>query len=235
MLDLEKRVGLDLDPKYEGILTQNFLDYIPTPAKTYLSVGNPPFGKISSTAIKFFNKCAEFSNVIAFIIPRTFRRVSVQNKLNLHFKIIHDETLSTKPCCFSPNMSAKCCFQIWVRDDINIRSKVLYSRFHPDFEFVKLGPKDVNGQPTPPIAHFALKAYGSNCGSIQEVNLEKLRPKSWHWIKANIDVNTLKINFSKIDYSMSKNTVRQDSLGQQDLIHLSYNTKNTTCTKKVKV
>ena len=43
----------------------------------FVSEIKPPFGKVSSLAIRFFNKCAQFSDVIAFIIPRTFNKVSV--------------------------------------------------------------------------------------------------------------------------------------------------------------
>ena len=67
---------------------------------------------------------------------------------------------------------------------------------------------------------FALKAYGANCGEIVDGDLSHLRPKSWHWIKSNIDVTELKKRFNTLDYSMSRDTVRQDSLGQKELIHL---------------
>ena len=81
-------------------------------------IGNPPFGKISSIAIRFFNHSAKWANVIAFIIPRTFRKPSVQNKLNSMYHLIYDEDVTTKPCCFTPQMMVKCCFQIWEKKDI---------------------------------------------------------------------------------------------------------------------
>jgi hypothetical protein len=36
----------------------------------------------------------------------------------------------------------------------------------------------------------------------------------------NIDIDVLKQRFNSLDYSMSKDTVRQDSIGQQELIYL---------------
>ena len=69
-----------------------------------------------------------------------------------------------------------------------------------------------------------MKAYGSNCGELKYDSLNKLRPKSWHWIKSNIDINKLKDRFNSLDYSISKDTVRQDSIGQQEVIYL-YKTK----------
>jgi hypothetical protein len=88
------------------------------------------------------------------------------------------------------------------------------------------GPKDNKNQPTPPEgADFVMKAYGSNCGEIITDGLEDLRPKSWHWIKANINIDKLIENFNKLDYSISKDTVRQDSIGKQEVVQL-YEEKN---------
>ncbi len=220
IMDCSKRVGIDIDPKTEGIIQTDFFDYSPDISKKYLVVGNPPFGKVSSLAVKFFNKSAEFADCIAFIIPRTFKRVSIQNKLDLHFRLVYSGDLTVNPCCFTPPMTAKCCFQIWVKTT-EIREKVVYDKTHPDFSFLKHGPNDTNNQPTPPTnSDFALKAYGTNCGNIVDTELHVLRPKSWHWIKACIDVQTLKNRFEQLDFSMSKDTVRQDSLGQKELIFL---------------
>ena len=70
------------------------------------------------------------------------------------------------------------------------------------------------------ISLLIINNYGSNCGTIRDHNLFELRPKSWHWIKSNIDISILKENIKNIDYSVSKDTVRQDSIGQKELIHL---------------
>lgn len=215
-----QREGVDLDPKYPGILQHDFLKYSPEPNKKYCVIGNPPFGKISSLAVKFFNHSAKFADVIAFIIPRTFKRVSVQNRLDMSFHLMYNKDLPVKPCCFSPAMSAKCCFQIWIRMQ-DKRERVLLPNSHQDFEFMSMGPLDINGQPTPPDgADFAIKAYGSNCGEIREIGLEELRPKSWHWIKSSIDKEELKRRVRTLDFSMSKDTVRQDSIGQSELVQL---------------
>ena len=47
-----------------------------------------------------------------------------------------------------------------------------------------------------------------------------LRPKSWHWIKSNINSELLIKRFNSLDFSISKDTVRQDSIGQQEVIYL---------------
>lgn len=215
-----KRLGFDLEPKATGIRKLNYFNFVPSQTKKYIVIGNPPFGRISSIAVKFFNKSAHYANCIAFIIPRTFKRVSIQNKLDLNFHLIYNEDLPLTPCAFEPSMNAKCCFQIWQKKP-NKRNKIVYPSAHSDFYFLKLGPKDKNNQPTVPKgADFALKAYGSNCGGIETDNLDKLRPKSWHWIKSNINIKELIKRFNSLDYSISKDTVRQDSIGQKELIYI---------------
>jgi hypothetical protein len=188
--------------------------------KNILVIGNPPFGKVSSLAVKFFNHASKWSNVIAFIVPRTFRRPSVQNKLNKMFHLKYDEDVPTNPCCFDPKMSVKCCFQIWDKRDTE-RSIVDLPTKHEHWNFLAFGPIDSNGQPTPPYgADFAIRAYGGKIGEIKKDKLNELRPKSWHWIKSNINKEELINRFKKLDYSDSLNTARQNSMGRGELVKL---------------
>lgn len=220
-LDFEDKVGIDISPENENIIKMDFFDYKPpTNKKNILVIGNPPFGKISSMAIKFFNQSAKWANIIAFIIPKTFRRTSIQNKLNRDFHLIYDQDVPDKPCCFTPKMMVKCCFQIWEKREEQ-RVFVDLPTIHNDWEFLSFGPKDSNGQPTPPDnADFAIRAYGGKIGEIKKTGLNILRPKSWHWIKSNIDQKQLISIFNQLDYSISLNTARQNSLGKGDLVKL---------------
>lgn len=217
------KIGLDISPEHPDIQTQDFFAYYPgTKNPRILVIGNPPFGRVSSLAINFFNHAAEWANVIAFIVPRTFRKISVQNKLHEHFKLVYDEEVSTKPCCFSPPMMVKCCFQIWEKT-ADKREMIALPTHHMDWEFLGFGPLDQTGQPTPPLgADFALRAYGGKIGEIiSDERLSELRPKSWHWIKTTIiDKKELIRRFSKLDYSNSLNTARQNSMGKGELVSI---------------
>lgn len=217
----DKKIGIDILPEHNDIIKQEFLTYNPPDdIGKILVVGNPPFGKVSSLAIKFFNHSAKWADVIAFIIPRTFRRVSVQNKLNSNFHLIYDEDIPMSPCSFTPAMMAKCCFQIWEKKKIN-RPIIKLPLSHQDWEFLAFGSNDDKGQPTPPIgADFTIRAYGGKCGEIVDCQLEKLRPKSWHWIKSKIDKNTLIERFKTLDYTISLDTARQNSIGRGELVKL---------------
>ena len=217
----DNKIGIDIYPEHPNIIKQNFFDYYPeNNKKNILTIGNPPFGRACSLAIKFFNHSAQWSNVIAFIIPRTFRRVSVQNKLNEMFHLIYDEEIAIKPCCFLPPMMVKCCFQIWEKTAIK-RPFIDLPTKHVDWEFLAFGPIDDRGQPTPPVgSDFAMRAYGGKVGEIKIEGLSELRPKSWHWIKSKINKRALIYNFNKLDYSNSLNTARQNSMGRGELVSL---------------
>ncbi len=215
------KIGIDISPEHTDIVKQDFFTYTPPRnSGKILVVGNPPFGRVSSLAIKFFQHASTWADVIAFIIPRTFRRVSVQNKLPTNFHLIFDEDIPMSPCSFQPPMMAKCCFQIWEKST-TVRPIVELSTTHADWEFLSFGPKDANGQPTPPLgADFAIRAYGGKCGEIVDTGLELLRPKSWHWIKACISKSILMERFTTLDYSLSLDTARQNSIGRGELVRL---------------
>ena len=217
----DNKVGIDISPEHKDIIKQDFLAYNPpSDVGKILVVGNPPFGRVSSLAVKFFNHASQFADVIAFIIPRTFRRVSVHNKLNVSFHLVFDEEIPMEPCSFSPPMMAKCCFQIWEKKDTK-RPIVELSTTHNDWDFLGFGPKDTKGQPTPPKgADFAMRAYGGKCGEIVDTGLETLRPKSWHWFKSKVNKNTLIERFNALDYTLSLDTARQNSMGRGELVRL---------------
>jgi hypothetical protein len=216
-----KKVGIDISPEHADIIKKDFFEYQPPSGlKNILVVGNPPFGRVSSLAVSFFNHSAEWCSVIAFIIPKTFRRISLQNRLHRKFHLVHDEEVPSEPCSFSPPMNVKCCFQIWEKR-LDDRDIVKLNTTHPDWDFLSNGPLDTTGQPTPPKgADFVVLAYGGKCGNIVTTNLDTLRPKSWHWIKSKITVPLLIERFSSLDYSISKDTARQNSIGRGELVKL---------------
>tara|TARA_B100001564_G_C20655133_1_gene678794 strand:- start:112 stop:963 length:852 start_codon:yes stop_codon:yes gene_type:complete len=216
----QNKIGIDIEPENQNLVRLNFFDYKPDKQGKILVIGNPPFGKVSSLAIKFFNHAAEWADVIAFIIPKTFRKQSVIKKLDKRFHLVYDEDTPQNPCVFQPKMMVKCCFQVWEKRNKN-RKDINIPTTHNDWEYVKLGPLDNNNQPTPPTnVDFALRAYGGKIGHIETEDLHLLRPKSWHWIKSNIDKNILISTFKSLDYSNSLNTARQNSMGKSELVKL---------------
>jgi hypothetical protein len=210
----QKKVGLDVAPDHPQIQTADFFSWQPPPGtQKILVVGNPPFGRVSSLAIRFFLRAAEFADVIAFIVPRTFRRISVQEKLPLNFHLRLDKDIPLHPCAFEPAMNVKCCWQIWERRG-DKRIPIVLETTHPHWKFLE-GPEG---------AEFAIRAYGGKCGEICPRGTEEfsgLAVRSWHWIQGSqLSAEELILRFSALDYSCSENTARQNSIGRAELIRL---------------
>ena len=81
--------AIDIEPESEDIIKQDFFLYEPENKNKILVIGNPPFGQQSNLALRFFNHAAEFADTIAFILPKSFKKISLQNQLDnyihLHF------------------------------------------------------------------------------------------------------------------------------------------------------
>ena len=210
----QKKVGVDLAPDHPQIQTADFFTWSPPPGtQNCLVVGNPPFGRVSSLAIRFFCHAAEFASVIAFIVPRTFRRISVQEKLPRTFHLVLDTSIPVKPCAFQPAMNVKCCWQVWERRQEERVPRILETT-HPHWEFLE----GAEG------ASLAIRAYGGKCGELRWGNSEgfsALAPRSWHWIRPQgVSAEELGQRFSALDYSCSEDTARQNSIGRGDLVRL---------------
>lgn len=142
----------DIMPEDERIQTMNFFDYDEKDKRT-LCIGNPPFGKRSKTAIDFFNKAAKISEIIAFVVPVSFMKWSVQKSLSNDFKLI--DYLYLEPNSFTnqdKDSSVRCVFQIWVKENSSF-----------DKNFINLRLKK-----SPPISHkdFTIWQYNATEGSL---------------------------------------------------------------------
>lgn len=132
-------IALDIAPEAETIEKQDFLKYH-IKKTDFITIGNPPFGSRSKLAIDFFNKAAEISEVIAFIVPVSFMKWNVQKKLNNNFCLI--DFMYLEPESFTDKgkpYSIRTVFQIWVKKNsqydngINLRLKKQPPISHPDF------------------------------------------------------------------------------------------------------
>ncbi len=71
----------DIEPENNEIIKQDFLHYshnnYNNNNKIHI-IGNPPFGRQSSLAIKFIKKSCEFCDSISFILPKSFKKDSLK-------------------------------------------------------------------------------------------------------------------------------------------------------------
>lgn len=204
------KIGFDLEPKCKDVIQQNFLNVdmlkFILEDTNFVSIGNPPFGKNSSLAIKFFNKCAENSILIAFILPRTFKKISVIEKLNPYFHLIYEDLLPENSFEFNnKSYNVPCVFQIW-RKKNKKRPKVEILKSHSDFIFVeKLH------------ANFAIQRVGVNAGAIK-TDFNDCSASSHYFIKSDNNAETI---FKKIIWDDVKfNTAGNPSISKHELILL---------------
>ena len=119
LLDKDKALGIDIEPCNVSLENKNIqkADYLTYDIESYktrrtLVIGNPPFGKSSSLAVKFFNKSSEFADTIAFIVPRTFRKRSIINRLNEHYHL-RSETILPPNSFHFPDGTIKNVNTVW--------------------------------------------------------------------------------------------------------------------------
>jgi hypothetical protein len=144
-LPKNNRTGIDIDPlkcigiEHEGIIKHDFLTWTPQNKQKNIVIGNPPFGHRSKMAIKFFNHATTMADIIAFIVPRQFKKYSVHSQLNEDFKLIRDFELDDN-AFYTPDGKEKkvrCNFQIWTRLETkqkNLRILTPPPTKHRDFE-----------------------------------------------------------------------------------------------------
>jgi len=151
----------DLHPRKDWIKKQNFLTSShPKKPGTFVMM-NPPYGKKSDLAIKFFNKATEFADYIGGIFPKTFKRPSVQNQLDMEFELVDQKDLPANAFYLPAEgedgepYNVPSVVQIWKRSK-KPREKVKGRRTSEYFTFVK-DPKE---------ATLAFRHKGGRAGDI---------------------------------------------------------------------
>lgn len=135
---IPKCIALDIAPESPEIIQQDFLTYEPpTCKKAILVIGNPPFGEQGKMAINFFKHAATFANTIAFILPKSFRKFSIQNKLPLNFWLSKEMEIPKNSFTLNGTIyDVPCVFQIWVKQSI-FREPIIYPMESKYFSFTK--------------------------------------------------------------------------------------------------
>ena len=147
--------AVDLYPKHSKVLQANFLTHEPT-GKDLVTISNPPFGRNNSLSIPFFNHAANYSEYIAFLVPRSWRKWSVQNRLDRKFHLVSDQEVAVNYVTdagerIGTNNDLRTCFQIWQRKDT----------LRP---LVKVRDQGLVKKCEPAQADLAIRVFGFGCG-----------------------------------------------------------------------
>lgn len=116
-------IGMDIEPREEGIMKQDYLDWKPSNTTSkYIVCGNPPFGLRGHMALKFINHSYDFADYVCFILPQLFESdgKGSPRKRVIGYNLIHSEKMHGE--FFNPdnkNIKVNCVFQIWSKYDTN--------------------------------------------------------------------------------------------------------------------
>jgi len=211
-LGANKVLSFDIEPKAEGVLLADFLLETRGLAKVTdaITISNPPFGRNNSLSIPFFNKAAQHSQYIAFVVPRSWRKWSVINRLNRNFHLIHDEDLAIDYVDELGEMvwqkaRLKTCFQIWEKRN-SLRQIMKVTDFGL---FSKVKPAE---------ADVALTVFGYSCGKVR-TSFDRVPNSTVMFLKVH-DSRVLPA-LQKVDFSrFYRNTAYTEALSLQEIRYL---------------
>ena len=151
--------SVDKYPMHPGVIQADFLEW-ETMDTDLLTISNPPFGRNNALSVPFFNRAAKFSSHIAFLVPRSWRKWSVQNRLDTRFHLVldvdvavqYEDVLGAK---IAKRNDLRTCFQIWEKR-LELRPVIAV----PDNGFIQ--------KSSPDEADLAVRVFGYGCGTVMD-------------------------------------------------------------------
>ena len=201
----------DLEPDNDEIIKQDYLVYDYTNIKSIYEkihiIGNPPFGRQSSLAIKFIKKSCEFCNSISFILPKSFKKDSLKKSFPLNFHLIFEIDLPNKSFLVDGiEYNVETIFQIWEKTNVK---RIIIENVEPlNFMFV-------NKTDNPNVS---FRRVGVNAGMI-DIDIDKKSIQSHYFIKFtnNKSISDNIYSLKSIQFNHN-NTVGPRSISKQELI-----------------
>jgi len=157
-LGVSEVISYDIEPHHPEVIRGSFLDQTP-PTSNAVAVGNPPFGRNNALSVPFFNHCSKFSEYICFIVPKSWRKWSVSNRLALNFHLIDDYELSinyvdVEGRQLSNKSVLRTIVQTWERREANRALMLVEDR-------------GLVTRATPHTADVSLTIFGFSCGTVK--------------------------------------------------------------------
>lgn len=203
----------DILPEHDEILERNYLalDHKQLEVKDQKIhiIGNPPFGRQSKTAIQFIKKSCQFADTISFILPRSFKKNSMKNKINKYFHLLHSEDLPSYSFLMNEEKyNAPCVFQIWMKREI--AREEIKKELPIGYIFVK---KEENPD-------ISFRRVGVNAGVIS-TDIDNKAKQSHYFIKFTNN-ETLSANLERLRRNtfVLNNTIGPNSIAKTELIEM---------------
>lgn len=187
----------DIKPEHKDIIKKNYLKInYKKLLKKYDKIhviGNPPFGKKSSMALKFIKHSCKFCDTFSFILPKSFDKYFMKKTVPLNFHLIKSCDLPDN----SFNLPIKCIFQIWIKKN---KKRIIIKKIktNKNYKFVKK-----NENPT-----FAIRRVGSKSGYIYYDNITNKNNNTHYFIKLLRKYKKIKkVNFKEKSYTLGANSI----------------------------
>ncbi|MCB1358668.1 MAG: hypothetical protein KDK53_19980 [Maritimibacter sp.] len=211
-------IGIDIDPRAEGILKADFFEWrAPSWAKSIAVITNPPFGHAGNRAVEYYNHAATMAETIAMILPASFRKASMLSRLDPRFELVEELDLPDEPFRRDGEIHrVNVVFQIWRRTGIE-RPAPLKPTTHRDFEFVRSIDE----------ADFAVRRVGARAGAILDIpptcnGRKGLARSSNYFVRAaGVSADAVRATMAAIDFSDARaSNVKVPSIAKTEIVTL---------------
>lgn len=202
-------ISFDIEPLHELVTVGDFLAQ-EIKESNLITISNPPFGRNNSLSIPFFNHAAKVSDAICFIVPRSWRKWSVTNRLDLGFELALDldieiDYVDSDGTPLSNKNHLATCFQIWKKANVS-RS------------LVRVTDKGIIEKVSPEQADVSLTIFGYGCGKVK-TQFEPVANTTQMFLKLKHPQALAALE--SVDYSkFFKNTAYTEALSLQEINYL---------------
>ena len=202
-------ISFDIEPLHEGVALGSFLDQ-QLAVQNLITISNPPFGRNNALSVPFFNHAAGVSDAICFIVPRSWRKWSVTNRLDLNFELVFDQDLDIDYVdstgeSISDKSRLATCFQIWKRTSTPRTP-------------VKIKDMGIIEKVSPGEADVSLTIFGYGCGNLKQ-DFERVPNTTQLFLKLNHPKALAALE--SVDFSrFYKSTAYTEALSLQEINYL---------------
>lgn len=206
---VDRVISFDIEPLHELVSQGNFLEQ-EIVERNLVTISNPPFGRNNSLSIPFFNHAAEISDAICFIVPRSWRKWSVTNRLDLRFELALDidldiDYVDAGGSALSTKSHLATCFQIWRKTQTKRA-------------VVRVIDKGIIEKVSPELADVSLTIFGYGCGKVK-TKFEPVANTTQMFLKLHHPQALVALE--TVDYSkFYKNTAYTEALSLQEINYL---------------
>ena len=202
-------ISFDIEPLHELVTFGDFLEQ-EIKESNLITISNPPFGRNNSLSIPFFNHAAKVSDAICFIVPRSWRKWSVTNRLDLGFALALDldidiDYVDAAGTPLSDKNHLATCFQIWKKTNV-------------PRALVRVTDKGIIEKVSPELADVSLTIFGYGCGKVK-TQFEPVANTTQMFLKLKHPQALAALE--SVDYSkFFKNTAYTEALSLQEINYL---------------